>query len=73
MSVAPISSTNRAVRVLAGPRGDRPRLIARTIILVATSCAAAKLKLTDCAKLKHSQALSAADARDSVRSRLDIS
>ena len=62
-----------AVGVLAGPRGGCPRLIVRTIILFATSCAAARLKPIACAKSKPLQALSAAGARDSVRSLLDSS
>ena len=67
MAVAPTSWTNRAVGMLAGPRGGRPRLIVRTIIRSATSFAAARPKPNDYRKSKPSQVLSAAVARDSVR------
>jgi hypothetical protein len=59
--------------ILAGPRGDRPRLIVRTTILFATSSAAARLKSTDCGKSKPLQVLSAVDVHDSVWSLLDSS
>jgi len=62
---------NRAVGVLAGLRGDRPRLIVRTTILFATSFAAAKPKPTACERSKPLQALSAADEHGRVRSLLD--
>ena len=55
------------------PRDARPGLIVRTIILFATSSVGARLKPIDCAKSKPSQVLSAAVARDSVRSLLDSS
>jgi hypothetical protein len=61
------------VGVLAGPCGSRTRLIVHTTILFATSHAAVRLKPTGCAKSKPLQALSAADARVSVRNRLDSS